>query len=98
MLESRALNVLWLVIADVAAEHLRKLSCHLATQRSENGRLSIAGWTGGKGFVTADMIAEHLPPPGPETLVLRCGPPPMNQVRLMHAGAGAPASLFIRCS
>lgn len=37
------------------------------------------GWTGGKGFVTADMIAEHLPPPGPETLILRCGPPPMNQ-------------------
>ncbi len=26
------------------------------------------------------MCAQHLPPPGPNTLILRCGPLPMNQV------------------
>lgn len=28
-------------------------------------------------FITADMIKEVLPPPGDDTLVLMCGPPPM---------------------
>jgi len=36
-----------------------------------------AGWTGLKGYVTADMIQEHLPPPSDENLILVCGPPPM---------------------
>jgi len=35
------------------------------------------GWTGGVGFVTADMIKERLPPPGPDMKILICGPPPM---------------------
>eukprot|EP00611_Tribonema_gayanum_P015421 TRINITY_DN2725_c0_g1_i1.p1 TRINITY_DN2725_c0_g1~~TRINITY_DN2725_c0_g1_i1.p1 ORF type:complete len:311 (-),score=73.75 TRINITY_DN2725_c0_g1_i1:123-1055(-) len=35
------------------------------------------GWTGSVGFITADMIQEHLPPPGDDTLILMCGPPPM---------------------
>lgn len=29
------------------------------------------------GFITADMIKAHLPPPGSETLILMCGPPPL---------------------
>jgi cytochrome-b5 reductase len=34
------------------------------------------GWTGGSGFVTAEMMKEHLP--GPEdSLLMFCGPPPM---------------------
>mmetsp|Transcript_738 Transcript_738/g.2013 ORF Transcript_738/g.2013 Transcript_738/m.2013 type:complete len:292 (-) Transcript_738:43-918(-) len=36
-----------------------------------------AGWTGGSGYITADVMKAHLPPPGPGTLVLRCGPGPM---------------------
>ena len=36
-----------------------------------------AGWTGGVGFVTADMIREHLPAPAKDVKVLLCGPPPM---------------------
>ena len=36
-----------------------------------------AGWGYSSGFITAEMIAAHLPPPGDETLVLMCGPPPM---------------------
>lgn len=35
------------------------------------------GWTGGVGFVTADMIKEHLPGPAPDVKILICGPPPM---------------------
>ena len=35
------------------------------------------GWSYSSGFVSAEMIQDHLPPPGPETLILACGPPPM---------------------
>ncbi|KAF9433348.1 NADH-cytochrome b5 reductase [Entomortierella beljakovae] len=35
------------------------------------------GWTGGVGFVTADMIKEHIPAPSGDIKVLLCGPPPM---------------------
>jgi len=34
-------------------------------------------WRYSSGFITADMIAEHLPGPSDDTLVLMCGPPPM---------------------
>lgn len=34
-------------------------------------------WSGGTGFVTTDMIKEHMPPPGPDMKILLCGPPPM---------------------
>ncbi|KAL2008491.1 hypothetical protein VTN00DRAFT_6685 [Thermoascus crustaceus] len=35
------------------------------------------GWQGGVGFVTAEMIKEHLPAPANDIKVLICGPPPM---------------------
>lgn len=35
------------------------------------------GWKYSTGFVSAEMIAEHLFPPSPDNLVLMCGPPPM---------------------
>ena len=34
-------------------------------------------WDGGVGFVTADMIREKLPAPGPDMKICICGPPPM---------------------
>ncbi|RNA09426.1 NADH-cytochrome b5 reductase 3-like [Brachionus plicatilis] len=34
-------------------------------------------WKYDIGFVNEDMIAKHLPPPGDETIILMCGPPPM---------------------
>ncbi|KAM4721129.1 NADH-cytochrome b5 reductase 2 [Rhinophrynus dorsalis] len=37
------------------------------------------GWKYGSGFVTADMIRNHLPPPSDNVIVLMCGPPPMIQ-------------------
>ncbi|CAK6442342.1 unnamed protein product [Pipistrellus nathusii] len=39
-----------------------------------------AGWAYSRGFVTADMIREHLPPPADDVLLLLCGPPPMVQL------------------
>lgn len=39
----------------------------------------IPGWKYSSGLVTADMIKEHLPPPGEGTLILVCGPPRMIQ-------------------
>ena len=37
----------------------------------------ITGWTYSSGFVSEDMIKEHLPEPSADTLILMCGPPPM---------------------
>merc|ERR1712232_1251411 len=36
-----------------------------------------ANWKQKTGFITAAMIKECLPKPGPETLIYMCGPPPM---------------------
>ncbi|PNP51272.1 hypothetical protein FNYG_15909 [Fusarium nygamai] len=35
------------------------------------------GWTGGVGFVNADMISKWLPAPADDIKILLCGPPPM---------------------
>ncbi|KAG6545673.1 hypothetical protein Mapa_012858 [Marchantia paleacea] len=43
-----------------------------------------ADWQGGLGFVSADMIKDHLPAPAADIQVLRCGPPPMNKAMGMH--------------
>jgi cytochrome-b5 reductase len=36
-----------------------------------------AGWPEGTGRLTAEVLCRHLPPPGPETVLFLCGPPPM---------------------
>lgn len=33
---------------------------------------------GGSGFITKDMIKQHFAAPGPNTMVLSCGPKPMT--------------------
>ena len=37
-------------------------------------------WKGGVGYVTEDVVREHLPPPGDGNWILVCGPPPMMNV------------------
>ncbi|XP_073725215.1 NADH-cytochrome b5 reductase 3 [Misgurnus anguillicaudatus] len=37
------------------------------------------GWAYSQGFISEDMVKNHLPPPGDNTLILMCGPPPMIQ-------------------
>ncbi|PWA69108.1 NADH-cytochrome b5 reductase 1 [Artemisia annua] len=44
-------------------------------------------WTGGVGFVTKEMIKEHLPEPAFDIKILRCGPPPMNKAMAGHLEA-----------
>ncbi|KAK1773873.1 hypothetical protein QBC45DRAFT_61955 [Copromyces sp. CBS 386.78] len=53
-------------------------------------------WTGLKGFVTADMIREFLPPAAESTKMLLCGPPPMVAAvskNLVSLGFTAPGTL-----
>lgn len=38
---------------------------------------SPPGWTYSSGFISDEMIRQHLPPPGEDNLILACGPPPM---------------------
>ena len=45
------------------------------------------GWKGGVGFISSEMIQQHLPPPGPGVKVLRCGPLPMNKAMKAHLDA-----------
>ena len=35
------------------------------------------GWSQGTGRITEGMLRKHLPPPGPDTVIFLCGPPPM---------------------
>merc|ERR1712144_67872 len=37
-------------------------------------------WRGGKGYVTAEMLKQKMPPPSSEGMVFVCGPPPMMEV------------------
>jgi cytochrome-b5 reductase len=36
-----------------------------------------AGWSQGTGRITEDILRGHLPPPGPDSVIFLCGPPPM---------------------
>ena len=47
-------------------------------------RPASEAWTGGRGFVTTDMIKANLPPPASATLVLLCGPKPMVDMMEKH--------------
>jgi len=49
--------------------------------------LPPAEWKHGRGFVTAEMIAEQLVGPGPDAMVLVCGPPPMVKRQEEHLRA-----------
>lgn len=42
-------------------------------------------WQYSTGFVTKDMIQEHLPAPSDETQIFMCGPPPMIKFALLPA-------------
>lgn len=41
-------------------------------------------WKGGVGFVTAAMLMDRFGDPSPDTLVMICGPPPMNKAMKSH--------------
>jgi len=58
-------------LEEVAGDHPDRFSLWYTLDRPEDG------WKYSKGFINADMIREHLPPAGDDTLILMCGPPPM---------------------
>lgn len=45
------------------------------------------GWTGPSGFISSDLIKQHLPAPGKGVKILRCGPLPMNKAMKAHLDA-----------
>lgn len=53
-------------------------------------------WAYGSGFVTADVMREKLPAPGPDTKFMLCGPPGMvnaSKKALVSLGAQAPGAI-----
>nr|XP_038941103.1 NADH-cytochrome b5 reductase 2 isoform X3 [Rattus norvegicus]XP_038941107.1 NADH-cytochrome b5 reductase 2 isoform X3 [Rattus norvegicus] len=60
-------------LEEVATTHQNQFSLWYTLDRPPSG------WEYSSGFITADMIKEHLPPPGEATLILVCGPPPLIQ-------------------
>ena len=59
------------MLEELAAKHPTRMKVWYTLDRPP------ASWKYSTGFITDTMIAEHLPPPGDDTLVLMCGPPPM---------------------
>ncbi|KAJ1460937.1 hypothetical protein M885DRAFT_433240 [Pelagophyceae sp. CCMP2097] len=57
----------------LAKKHPARFTLHYTLDRPP------AGWKHSTGFITPEMIQKQLPAPGPGTLVLMCGPPPMVQ-------------------
>ncbi|CDW86183.1 nadh-cytochrome b5 reductase [Stylonychia lemnae] len=41
-------------------------------------------WEGGKGFIDKQMLAQNLPKPSPDTIILYCGPPSFDKAILNH--------------
>ena len=59
-------------LESLAKQHPTRLKIWYTVDRPPAG-----GWGYSTGFITSEMIAAHLPPPGEDTVVLMCGPPPM---------------------
>jgi NAD(P)H-flavin reductase len=81
--ETPAPNIkIWLVFANKTEEDI------LLRQELENYPINLfkvlddppTGWTQGAGFITEDILRGNLPPPGNDTLMVQCGPPPMTRL------------------
>ncbi|XP_072340975.1 NADH-cytochrome b5 reductase 3-like [Scyliorhinus torazame] len=60
-------------LEEIEAEHPRRVIIWYTLDRAPEG------WKYSEGFVTEQMIREHLPAPADDVLILMCGPPPMIQ-------------------
>lgn len=56
----------------LAAKHPNNFSVYYVVDKS-----SSATWKGGVGYLSKELLKKHLPAPGPGSMVLVCGPPPM---------------------
>lgn len=59
------------MLEDLQAKHPKRFKLWYTLDRPPSN------WMYSTGFITDTMIAEHLPGPHEETVVLMCGPPPM---------------------
>jgi cytochrome-b5 reductase len=60
-----------------AAANPGKLSVYYVVDKAPSRMFFQSAWTGGVGYVTEAMLKEQMPPPGAESKVYVCGPPPM---------------------
>jgi cytochrome-b5 reductase len=58
-------------IDDMAAKH-KNFKVYYVVDKAKT-----KDWKGGVGYVNRDIVKQHMPPPGPDNLILVCGPPPM---------------------
>lgn len=56
---------------DRALREHKNFHCHHVLEQPP------AGWRGGIGRVTSDILRRHCPSPSPDTCIFLCGPPPM---------------------
>lgn len=59
------------MLEELAKEHPDRFKLHYTLDRPPSN------WKYSTGFITEEMIKNNMPPPGPETYILACGPPPM---------------------
>lgn len=52
---------------------------HIAQLYSHHYLTCASDWDYSQGFISEDMVRDHLPPPSEDTFILMCGPPPMIQ-------------------
>uniref|UniRef100_A0A8C7P7P0 NADH-cytochrome b5 reductase n=1 Tax=Oncorhynchus mykiss TaxID=8022 RepID=A0A8C7P7P0_ONCMY len=60
-------------LEEIAANHPTRFKLWFTLDRAPEK------WEYSQGFISEDMVRDHLPPPGDDTLILLCGPPPMIQ-------------------
>uniref|UniRef100_A0A8C8ELX5 NADH-cytochrome b5 reductase n=1 Tax=Oncorhynchus tshawytscha TaxID=74940 RepID=A0A8C8ELX5_ONCTS len=60
-------------LEEIAANHPTRFKLWFTLDRAPEE------WEYSQGFISEDMVRDHLPPPGDDTLILLCGPPPMIQ-------------------
>jgi cytochrome-b5 reductase len=76
---------IWLLFANQTEQDilLRDELEQLAASNSDRFKLwytidrASEEWKYSKGFINETMLSEHMPPPGDDTLICICGPPPM---------------------
>jgi cytochrome-b5 reductase len=76
---------IWLLFANQTEQDilLRDELEQLAASNSDRFRLWYTvdresdDWKYSKGFISEDMLKEHMPPPSDDVLICICGPPPM---------------------
>lgn len=59
-------------LKDLAAKHPQQFKVFFVLNEASNEK-----WTGGVGYVSAEIIKKHCPAPADDTRILMCGPPAM---------------------